>query len=366
MADLLKEDDADLFPPLIDAIDVAPGYEKALGAALDDDLTAPIDTAAPVHWHVLPPVDSPAPLPEGTKPLSAFVKGPPALARRLAAIGVIETSEIGGDLHASLREGQRLVSCDGALWRWDGFTVTAGAQTTAATRLSQRNRLAEIRDQLAAVEKNFETARQTHIDSQETAKEAAAQERKARFDLQVHTMRCHMRAPPCKACGRNSRHPVQVQSLAELLERVRADLSETQEQRVAIESSVSQLTDPVEARQRIGTLRKEIETLRTTERERRSVYDRIANEAEQRLARLKVIANERTSWETRVGGARGRIEELQARRSAETGQKEQLAARPKEIETQRATLMDLITGSETKRGSSRGPTCGNGNRAERS
>ena len=126
-------------------------------------------------------------------------------------------------------------------------------------------------------------------------------------------------------------------------------MSETQEQRVAIESSVSQLTDPVEARQRIGKLRKEIETLRTTERERRSVYDRIANEAEQRLARLKVIANERTSWETRVGGARGRIEELQARRGAETGQKEQLAARPKEIETQRTTLMDLIAGSETKR-----------------
>ena len=61
LADLLKEDDTDLFPPLIDAIDVAPGYEKAFGAALDDDLTAPIDTAAPVHWHVLPPVDSPAP-----------------------------------------------------------------------------------------------------------------------------------------------------------------------------------------------------------------------------------------------------------------------------------------------------------------
>ncbi|MEC7574937.1 MAG: chromosome segregation protein SMC [Pseudomonadota bacterium] len=350
LADLLKEDDADLFPPLIDAIDVAPGYEKALGAALDDDLTAPIDTAAPVHWHVLPPVDSPAPLPKGTKPLSAFVKGPPALARRLAAIGVIETSEIGGDLHASLREGQRLVSCDGALWRWDGFTVTAGAQTTAATRLSQRNRLAEIRDQLAAVEKNFETARQTHIDSQETAKEAAAQERKARFDLQsVYDALSHARAAHAKRADETAGTRSRIESLAELLERVRADLSETQEQRVAIESSVSQLTDPVEARQRIGKLRKEIETLRTTERERRSVYDRIANEAEQRLARLKVIANERTSWETRVGGARGRIEELQARRGAETGQKEQLAARPKEIETQRTNLMDLIAGSETKR-----------------
>ena len=167
--------------------------------------------------------------------------------------------------------------------------------------MSQRNRLAEIRDQLAAVEKNFETARQTHIDSQETAKEAAAQERKARFDLQsAYDALSHARAAHAKLADETAGTRSRVESLAELLERVRADLSETQEQRVAIESSVSQLTDPIEARQRIGTLRKEIETLRTTERERRSVYDRIANEAEQRLARLKVIANERTSWETRV------------------------------------------------------------------
>ena len=148
LADLLKEDNTDLFPPLIDALQVSPGYEKALGAALDDDLTAPIDTAAPVHWNILPPIASPASLPEGVRPLSEFVKGPPALARRLAAIGVIDDEAAGTEVHAALQEGQRLVSRHGALWRWDGFTVTAGAQTSAATRLSQRNRLTEIREQL--------------------------------------------------------------------------------------------------------------------------------------------------------------------------------------------------------------------------
>ena len=43
-----------------------------------------------------------------------------------------------------LLQGQRLVSRDGALWRWDGFTVAAGAPTAAAVRLRQRNRLAEL------------------------------------------------------------------------------------------------------------------------------------------------------------------------------------------------------------------------------
>ena len=350
LADLLKEDDSDLFPPLIDALDVAQGYEKALGAALDDDLTAPIDTAAPVHWDVLPPIAVPAPLPEGAKALSEYVKGPPAFARRLAAIGVIETSEIGRDLRSSLREGQRLVSRDGALWRWDGFTVTTGAQTIAATRLSQRNRLAEIRDQLASVQKNFETARQVHADLQDIAKEATAQERKARSDLKdAYDAMSHARTAHTKLTDETAGVRSRIESLAESLKRVRADLSETQEQRVAIESSVSQLTDPVEARQRIGDLREQIETLRTDEGDRRRVHDRITNEAEQRNVRLQIITNEYTSWEMRVSGARSQIEELQARRNAETKQKEQLAARPKEIEAQRTTLLDKIAGSEAKR-----------------
>lgn len=350
LADLLKESDADLFPPLLDALTVTPGYEKALGAALDDDLTAPIDSAAPVHWTVLPPIATPAPLPSGVRPLSDFVKGPSALARRLAAIGVIDNADAVGDLHVALNEGQRLVSLDGALWRWDGFTVTSGAQTTAATRLSQRNRLTEIRDQLAAVQKNFETSRQLHIDSQDTAKEAAAQERKARFDLQTayetlsNARNAHTKLADATA-GTRSR----LESLGELQERVRADLTENQEQRVAIESSVAQLTDPVEARQRIAALREEIDGLRVTERERRSAHDRIANEAQQRESRLKVIANERTSWDNRVSGARGRIEELEVRRKSEEEQKGRLAARPQEIEAQRGTLMDTIAGSETKR-----------------
>ena len=87
---------------------------------------------------------------------------------------------------------------------------------------------------------------------------------------------------------------------------MRADQLETQEQRLAIESALSQLTDPVEARERIARLRMEIEEARGGELERRSAHDRLASEAEQRTGRLSSIAGERASWETRVAGAKGR------------------------------------------------------------
>ena len=38
--------------------------------------------------------------------------------------------------------GQRLVAQDGDLWRWDGYSVTAGTETAAGARLMERSRLA--------------------------------------------------------------------------------------------------------------------------------------------------------------------------------------------------------------------------------
>ncbi len=116
------------WPPVIDAIRVARGFEAALGAALGDDLDAPADAAAPVHWgDGVPHADDPT-LPEGAEPLAASVQAPAALARRLNQIGVVTRTE-GSRLAPLLRPGQRLVSREGDLWRWDGFHAAADAPT---------------------------------------------------------------------------------------------------------------------------------------------------------------------------------------------------------------------------------------------
>ncbi len=60
--------------------------------------------------------------------------------RRLRQI-VIVTEAAGQTLHASLAPGQRLVTREGALWRWDGFAAAGGSVTPAAQRLAERNRL---------------------------------------------------------------------------------------------------------------------------------------------------------------------------------------------------------------------------------
>src|SRR5262249_27348547 len=130
-----------------------------LGAALGDDLEAPIDPSAPMRWAgaAIDPTD-PA-LPEGVEPLAAQVTAPPELARRLNQIGVI-AREDAARLAPLLKPGQRLVSRDGDLWRWDGFSVAANAPTGAARRLAGKNRLADIEAELEAVRRDVEGKQQ--------------------------------------------------------------------------------------------------------------------------------------------------------------------------------------------------------------
>src|SRR6202035_5858502 len=122
--------------------------ETALGAALGDDLDAPVEAAAPMHWGGAPADPADPALPEGVTPLTAHISSAPdAMARRLRQIGIVARAD-GARIARDLKPGQRLVSQDGDLWRWDGFAVAAHAPTGAARRLARRTRLADIEAEL--------------------------------------------------------------------------------------------------------------------------------------------------------------------------------------------------------------------------
>ncbi|TWS97040.1 chromosome partitioning protein ParA, partial [Reyranella sp. CPCC 100927] len=174
IAAALRSAAGSLWPPLIDALTVAPGYEAALGAAFGEDLEASYDQGAPLYWQALGTMDDTPVLPEGAEPLTSHVQAPAELARRLQFIGIVGDEETGHRLHAQLKAGQQLVTRDGAVWRWDGFTVKAGAPTAAANRLSQRNKLAEVRAQLDVVQGELTAVETKHIAAR-AAVEAARQ-----------------------------------------------------------------------------------------------------------------------------------------------------------------------------------------------
>src|SRR5436305_5842268 len=139
---LLESGTGGLWPTVIEQMSVDKGYEAAVGAVLGEDLEASTDPSAPAHWALLESEGDPT-LPPGVASLAEHVRAPPALARRLAQIGIVLRGE-GQQLHTLLRPGQCLVSREGDLWRWDGLTHAAEAPTPAIRRLAEKNRLQDL------------------------------------------------------------------------------------------------------------------------------------------------------------------------------------------------------------------------------
>ena len=106
-----------------------------------------------------------------------------ALARRLSQIGVVADGQQGAALQGALLPGQRLVTREGALWRWDGFTARAKARSSSAKRLEQKNRLEELRSLLAEAETAAEEAQRQRDQGREESKAATAALRQARAAL---------------------------------------------------------------------------------------------------------------------------------------------------------------------------------------
>jgi chromosome segregation protein len=342
LAALTADHDSDLFPPVIDRITVAPGYEAALGAALGDDLTAAADEGAPRHWREIGAAAGPA-LPAGAQPLSQHVQAPAMLGRRLSQIGVVADEAAGRALAGQLAQGQRLVSRAGALWRWDGFTIAAGAPTAAAVRLSQRNRQGVLAGELASAEAALQSADAAFIAAREAERDAAARDEAARQALsgayqEVDRARRALAEAQAKAAQLDGR----LAALIEAASSAETSLRETEQAHGSAGTERANLPDLGQARGRQTELKTELAEKRSHLIECRAADDRLRREKQARALRQQTIAEERTLWGERAEAARRQLAALAERRQEVEQEIERLQRRPAEIAEQRQALADLI------------------------
>ena len=223
---LVNGETKNLWPPIIDGITVAKGYEKALGAALGDDLDAPVDPSAPMRWTNAGVIEGDPALPEGVEPLAAHVDAPAELARRLAQIGVV-ARERGAELVSQLKTGQRLVSPEGDVWRWDGFVAAAHAPTGAARRLAERARLVDIENELEQARIDAGAKRQALETAEAELKAASAAEAAAREAWRAAQREADAARERHAATEREiNRHAARKSALTEAHSRLNADRTE--------------------------------------------------------------------------------------------------------------------------------------------
>jgi chromosome segregation protein len=346
---LLAVETQSMWPPVIDNIAVEKGYEIALGAALGDDLDAPVDQTHAMRWMgaAIDPADPD--LPEGARSLAQYVQAPPELARRLAQIGVVERAD-GARLASLLKPGQRLVSRDGDLWRWDGFAADAHAPTGAARRLAQRSRLADIDGESAIARATLDVRRrtvevaQTELVSASTA-EAAARERWRATQREADSAR-DLHAMAEREMARNT---ARVSALTEAMTRLIASRDEALAATREAERSLADLPASADLERELADVRADIEGKRAQLAEARAEAQALAREAELAERRLAAIATERQQWSGRRDGATAQIETLDARSREARAERGSLADAPAAFEEKRRSLINEIEAAEDKR-----------------
>ncbi len=338
------------YPSLVDALRVESGFEVALGAALGDDLDASVDLEAPAHWRDLPDMVNPPALPNGVKALGQFVSGARALSRRLSQIGIVDTAEAGHALQDQLALGQRLVSRNGDLWRWDGYCVMAESETAAAKRLAQRQRLREIGSEISEAEVQLAQREQANEEARQNYRQSVEDERQAASQLEECRARLvQAREALAEAMRVTSDRETRLKALDEALAALAQDAADVSAQVVGAEAELSELAALPDAQNDITRLRTEVDDWRSKMAAARATFEQLRSQRQLREERLARIAAESELWDKRHQGAEAQIQSLEQRHQAVSDELEKANKIPPDLAERRNVLVTLIQEAEGKR-----------------
>ncbi|MGH7118089.1 MAG: chromosome segregation SMC family protein, partial [Acetobacteraceae bacterium] len=327
---------------LAEALSVPSGLEAAASAALGDALEAPAR-----RWRELPAAVALTPLPERATPLSSLLPASPALARALPLIGLIETAEVAERLQQDLAPGQALVTRDGGLWRWDGYSVEPGTESVTAVRMTARNRLLLLRERLSAAAERAATARATRdaLAAAEAAAKRAADAAEAAWRAaqqgaeKLRRQGDALRRDGATVAGRR-------EALALQAERIGSERQEVGRALAALAAESADLPDAAAARSTLEAARAHLADARRKAAAARSEQSALAARGAAMTARQAAVVHERQDWRERSQAAVARTRELESRRAALGAEHAALAAQPEALAGKARQALDALEAAE--------------------
>jgi chromosome segregation protein len=353
LAKLLKPAGDAGLPPILDQVAVAPGYEMALAAALGEDLEVPTltDPSEPpsVHWrrNAAQAVD-PA-LPAGIEPLIAHVSGPAELTRRLRQIGIVSRAD-GSRLQAMLAAGQRLVSREGDLWRWDGFVAAAHNAVAAASRLAERSRLGALSEQETQARGAADAARMAAQQAGERHHALQAEERRLRQLWREAQNALAQTRDTLTAMERQARETeAKIAAVADATSRANESLQDAQLKLAETEAALPEASGLERLEAELAAVQTQTAELRTRASESRTELITLEREHRARSERQVAMVSERERWTTRSAAAETHIATLNERAAHTQAEIATLAELPAMVAQQRQTLLSELAKAEQDR-----------------
>lgn len=312
----------------IDQIAVKSGYERALAAALGDDVNATIGGEQGRRW-----MGATAPAKGEGARLCDYVNGPAELVARLAMVRVVDV-----DTNQALVPGERLVTLDGKLRRWDGFAADDDG-STAAEQLIRANRLAaleglvceaeaivaeheallgEITTQIGEMQARLHNATQQQQSAENELRQALRDADRAEDALIRRRRACEALAERMS----NADHEIaQATTDLETANSVRAALPEGRQHDVLVDK----LTSESEAARHLVI---------RTQGDLSALDQQIAQQRERRA----VAQAEIRGWQDRAGEAERRISEMNRRAAEIAAERELMDGRPDQLASEIALL----------------------------
>jgi len=224
--------------------------------------------------------------------------------------------------------GQRLVTLDGVMRRWDGF-VAKGAGAAAAERLLRANRLAQLGEQLPALQQSVEasgTERDAAVASMEECRNAAEQARHSALAAE-RDAREATRAIDAAAAGLD-RIEAQRSGLAQRQSDLEPVLEAAREAVTAAERSLAALPNPAALEQDVQGARSVAAEAASAVADKRAEAATRARESAADRERLSVAAREQNEWRKRRENAEERLAQGIERQKQQAAERMNLEAQP--------------------------------------
>jgi len=310
-----------------------PGYERALAAALGEDAEAAVGGDGPRRWQGSDVAPGDPALPPGTECLADFATAPRELLRRLKQVAVADD-----DNGQPLAVGQRLVTRDGRLRRWDGF-VAAGAGAAAAERLLRANRHAQLAAELPAFEGTVETAsaeRDRVVGEMDRCRKEAEESRTAALSAE-RDAREAARAIDAAAAALE-RIESQRSSLAQRQADLEPVLRAATEAVSAAERSLAALPNPEAIEHQVAATRASAATAASAVADKRAEAATKARETAADRERHSAADREQAEWRKRQADAEQRLASALERQKQQATERVELQKEPAELDAKIAEI----------------------------
>jgi chromosome segregation protein len=334
------------WPKVLDAIKPAAGYERALAAALGDELEASLDHAAPIAWTGATQgmIDWPA----GTVRLSDHVdQAPAALAARLASVAIVDGQAF--DDFGTIPAGGRVVTRAGDMRRWDGFVRRANAIAGSAILLEQRTKLAALTLALPDTKAKAQADASANAAARALADQGRAVAKAARAD-----------APRAFAAVSNARDRVmrleaeqaRAQSGVDQAAAQVAAMQEECDQAAALVEVTAQLLaalPDISDDQPIESLQTQVAKARADVNNAQSALSALQSDMRARAAKREGLANDIAGWEKRAAQAQARIEALAREQGQATTRQNNAKQAPAEIDARRKDILAQTPAAQSRK-----------------